>query len=155
MTAATVQGRPGRSGRGSRPSAGDRRLAALMAFEAATLAVFAVLHLSGALRPGSGGSDGGYGAGVAEAIICVVLVLGLRAFVRSPARGRLAALVATVFAIFGFIVGLTFTVRGGAPIDLIYHLTMFPLLIITALMLGRRAGAAALGRDGHGQTPPG
>ena len=161
MTAATVQGRPGRPGRparpggGSGPSAGDRRLVALMAFEAATLAVFAVLHLSGALRPGSGGSNGRYGAGVAEAIICVVLVLGLRAFARSPARGRLAALAATVFAIFGFIVGLTFTVRGGATIDLIYHLTMFPVLIMTALMLGRGVGASALGRDGHGQSPRG
>jgi len=125
-------------------SAGDRRLAALMTFEAATLAVFAVLHLSGALRPGSGSSNR-YGAGFAEAIIGVVLVLGLRAFARSPARGRLTALAATGFAILGFIVGLTFTAHGGATIDLVYHLTMFPVLVITALMLGRRAGAAALG----------
>ena len=50
-----------------------------------------------------------------------------------------------MFAILGFIVGLTFTVHGGAPIDLIYHATMFPVLIVTALMLGRGAGAAALG----------
>jgi len=48
--------------------------------------------------------------------------------------------------IFGFIVGLTFTVNGGATIDLIYHATMFPVLIVTALMLGRGAGASALGR---------
>jgi hypothetical protein len=132
-------------------SAGDRRLAALLAFEAATLAVFAALHISGILRPGSGASNG-YGAGVAEAIICVVLVLGLRAFVRSPARGRLIALAATVFAILGFIVGLTFTVRGGAPIDLIYHAAMFPVLIVTALMLARGAGSAALGRGRPART---
>jgi hypothetical protein len=69
----------------------------------------------------------------------------LMAFVRSPAWGRLTALAATVFAILGFIVGLTFTVHGGAPIDLIYHATMSPVLIVTALMLGRGAGAAALG----------
>jgi hypothetical protein len=74
----------------------------------------------------------------------VVLVLGLRAFARSPARGRLAALAATVFAILGFIVGLTFTVNGGGTIDVIYNATMFPVLIVTALMLGRGAGAAAL-----------
>jgi len=128
----------------SRLSAGDRRIAALMAFEAATLAVFAVLHLSGALKPGSGSSSGD-GAGFAEAIIWLVLVLGLRALVRSPARGRVAALGATCFAIVGFIVGLTFTVHGGAAVDLIYHLTMFPVLIVTALMLARGAGAAALG----------
>ena len=122
--------------RASRLAAGDRRIAALMAFEAATLAAFAVLHLSGALRPGSGGSNGS-GAGVAEAIIFLVLVLGLWALVRSPARGRLTALAATVFAILGFIVGLTFTVSGGPPLDLVYHVTMFPALIVTALMLRR------------------
>jgi hypothetical protein len=121
----------------------DRRLAALMTFEAATLAIFAVLHLVGALAPGSGSSNGS-GAGVAEAIICLVLVLGLRAFVRSPARGRRIALGATCFAILGFIVGLTFTVRGGPAVDLIYHLTMFPILIVTALLLGRGVGSAAL-----------
>jgi hypothetical protein len=127
-------------------SGDDRRLAALMAFEAATLAIFAVLHLSGVLRSGSRASSAG-GAGVAEAVICVVLVLGLRAFVRSPARGRLAALGATVFAVLGFIVGLTFTVRGGPAVDLIYHVTMFPILIVTALVLGRGVGSAALARD--------
>ncbi|HEY1519354.1 MAG TPA: hypothetical protein VGF91_23195 [Solirubrobacteraceae bacterium] len=120
-------------------TSGERRIAALMAFEAATLAVFAVLHLSAVPSAGSGASNGA-GAGIAEAVICVVLVLGLRALVRSPARGRLTALAATGFAILGFIVGLTFTVRGGAPIDLIYHVTMFPVLVATALMLGRGAG---------------
>jgi len=140
MTATTAPGRPG-----NRLSAGDRRIAGLMALEAATLAVFGVLHIAGVLRPGSGASSAGFGAGVAEAIICLVLVLGLRAFVRSPARGRLIALGATVFAILGFIVGLSFTVRGGAPIDLIYHATTFPILIVTALMLARGAGLSALG----------
>ncbi len=73
-------------------------------------------------------------------------VVGLRALVRSPARGRLPALGATAFAILGFIVGLTFTVDGGSTVDLIYHVTMFPILVVTALMLGRGVGAAALGR---------
>jgi len=144
MTAASVP-----PPRGAQVLRGDRRLAAVMAFEAATLAAFAALHLSGLLRPGSGSSNG-YGAGVAEAIICLVLVLGLRAFVRSPARGRPTALAATAFAILGFIVGLTFTVRGGAPVDLIYHATMFPILVLTGLMLGRGVGSAALGRRGRG-----
>ena len=50
-----------------------------------------------------------------------------------------------MFAILGFIVGVTFTVKGGATVDLIYHATLFPVLIVTALMLGRAAGPAALG----------
>ena len=40
-----------------------------------------------------------------------------------------------MFAILGFIVGVTFTVNGGATVDLIYHATLFPVLIVTALML--------------------
>jgi hypothetical protein len=147
VSAAAAPGPPA-----SQLSAGDRRIAALMAFAAATLAVFSVLHLAGGLKPGSGSSNGS-GAGFAEAIICVVLVLGLRALVRSPARGRLPALGATCFAIVGFIVGLTFTVDGGATVDLVYHLTMFPVLIVTALTLARGVGAAALGRAQLAKAP--
>lgn len=46
--------------------------------------------------------------------------------------------------------GLTFTVDDGAAIDLIYHVGMFPVLIVTALMRGGGAGAPALrgGRRG-------
>lgn len=38
--------------------------------------------------------------------------------------------------------GLTFTVDDGAAIDLIYHVGMFPVLIVTALMRGGRGGGA-------------
>ena len=64
---------------------------------------------------------------------------------RGHDRYRHGALGTTVFAILGFIVGVTYTVNGGATVDLIYHATLFPVLIVTALMLGRAAGPAALG----------
>ncbi len=108
-----------------------------MAVEAATVGAFAVLHLSGALRIGSSGRPS-YGAGVAEALICITLVAGAWALVRSgsaTARGRRAALGALAFAIFGFLVGLSFTVGSGDTIDLAYHLVMLPVLVATAALL--------------------
>jgi peptidoglycan/LPS O-acetylase OafA/YrhL len=129
--------------RRNRPS--DRIAVRLMAFAALTLAAFATLHLSGALRLGAKTS---YGAGFAEAIIGIVLAGGAGALMRSPHRGRRPALLATGFAIFGFVVGLTFTVSGGAVIDLIYHLTMLPVLIATMVLLARRTPASGHPR-GH------
>lgn len=98
----------------------------LMRLVAMSLAVFATLHLAGALRVGS---SSGAGAGVPEALICVVLLGG------SVSRSRRVALSAVGFAIFGFLVGLTFTAGGGSPIDLAYHLVMLPVLIATVSLL--------------------
>ena len=107
-----------------------------MAFVAATLAVASILHLLGAAdgsKPFSGG-----GAGIAEAIISVVLLAGVAIVVADPIRGRTAALGATAFAVFGFLVGLSFTLRGGSPGDVIYHLAILPMLVLTLLRLLRR-----------------
>jgi hypothetical protein len=133
-TATDSPRRPASQGRPARPLPA---LPLLLAVESATLAVFSTLHLTGALRIGTGNSDG---AGVAEALICLALAGGAWALARSssPARGRLVGLFAVGFAIAGFIVGLTFTVRGGDAIDLIYHATMLPILALTAVLVARR-----------------
>ncbi len=39
---------------------------------------------------------------------------------------------------FGFVVGLTFTISGGAAIDLAYHAVMLPILVATAVQLRPR-----------------
>jgi hypothetical protein len=118
----------------ARPPVGTRAIARLMLFEAGTLAAFALLHLSGALRP-TGATSGSRGAGVAEAVIGIVLVAGAIALRRRPRAGRPLALASIAFAILGFIVGLTFTVGGGQAIDLGYHLVMLPILILTAALV--------------------
>jgi hypothetical protein len=110
-----------------------------MAFEAVTLAAFATLHLSGALQGGSS-SRPSYGAGLAEALICLTLAGG------AVANRPRAALAAVVFAIFGFLVGLSFTIGGGDPIDLGYHLLMLPVLVATATVIARRPCAPAVPR---------
>jgi uncharacterized membrane protein YphA (DoxX/SURF4 family) len=102
----------------------------LMAFEALTLAVVSPIHLLG----------GSAGAGIPEGLICIALLIGL-------ARQR-AALPALGFAIFGFLVGLRFTIGGGDALDLAYHATMLPVLFATALLLTRttRRGRPPTGR---------
>jgi hypothetical protein len=119
-----------------RDPVGARPLARLLAVEAATLAIFSALHLTGTLQAGAeSGAD--LGAGIPEALICAALFYGSFALVRAPTPGWSTALLSIGFAIFGFIVGLTFTVRGGPAVDVAYHAVMLPLLVTTALLLRR------------------
>src|SRR5262249_31399218 len=74
-------------------------------------------------------------AGTAEAVIGAVLLLGALALVR---KRRNAAIAATAFAIVGFLVGLSFTLRGGDGVDVAYHATMLPILLLTLLALLRQ-----------------
>ena len=110
-------------------------IAGLMLFEAATLALASTLHLSSIDHGSKPFSSSG--AGIAEALIGLVLVVGAGALIRAGARGRRAALAALAFAIVGFIVGLTFTLRGGDAADLAYHATMLPVLVATTVLLAR------------------
>jgi hypothetical protein len=117
-----------------------RGIAALMVLEAASLAVASALHLSGA-----GGNDA-TGAGIAEAVICVVLLGGTIAYLRAS-WGRTAALATTGFAIAGFCYGLSVTVRGGDAGDVAYHATVLPLLIVTMILIVRAGTGLASGHD--------
>jgi hypothetical protein len=120
-----------------------RLIAAAMSFAAATLALMSSLHLSGILDGGGRPFDRTH-AGIAEAVICVVLSIGSAILWRGSARS--VAIAATAFAIAGFAVGLNFTIRGGSTIDVAYHATVLPLLllIVTALVRppARRPGPA-------------
>lgn len=129
----------------SRPAPGrrkiDRGIGAVMGFAAATLAVASFVHLVGDVH---GRSDfNPDAAGIAEAIIGAALACGAIALVRAPAWGRAVALAATGFAIFGFVVGLTFTARAGDIPDIAYHSTMLPVLIGSLTVLLRTANRGA------------
>jgi hypothetical protein len=115
-----------------------RGIAGLMGFVAATLAVMSTLHLSGVLDGDSDPFDPVH-AGVAEALIGLVLVFGAATLLRGSPHVRGVALASTGFAIVGFIVGLTFTLQGGDAIDVAYHATVLPLLLITLAALLREA----------------
>jgi hypothetical protein len=80
-------------------------------------------------------------AGIAEALICVALACGAISLVRDRVRGRGVAQGTVAFAIVGFLIGLSFTVRGGDAIDIAYHATVLPLLLLTpAALLRPRPG---------------
>ena len=113
-------------------------IAILIGLEAATLAIMSVLHLSGILAGGTrpfNRTD----AGIAEAVICAVLLGGAAALSRDPLRGRATARGAVGFAILGVIAGLNFTIQGGDAIDVAYHATLLPLLLITLAALCKGA----------------
>lgn len=120
-----------------------RSVVALMGFEAASLAVMSTLHLTSVLGRGSKPFDHVH-AGIAEALICAVLSVGAIARLRAHRHGRGIAIGAVVFAIAGFIVGLNFTVRGGDTIDIAYHATVLPLLLLTLAALLRSARVSQL-----------
>jgi hypothetical protein len=109
---------------------------ALIGFEAATLAAISSLHLAGATakgKPPFSATD----AGIAEAVIFLVLVAAIAINVRRPRWGWLAAVAATTFAIAGFLIGLSFTLRGGSSADVAYHASILPLLLATLTLLLR------------------
>jgi len=114
-----------------------RRVAAVMVAVAATLAVASALHLSG-LVSGRAAPYDPDGAGIAEAVIGIVLVVGAVAMYRRPGRARVIGLAATGFATAGFLVGLSITVRGGHWPDIAYHLAVLPVLIGILVVLMRR-----------------
>jgi len=108
------------------------KVAALLGFVAATLAVMSVLHLTGVVDDGSPPFDSDR-AGIAEGVIAVVLAAGAVALTRGARR---AALAAVVFAIAGFGVGLAMTIRGHATGDIAYHAAVLPLLLLALAQLG-------------------
>jgi ABC-type Fe3+ transport system permease subunit len=108
-----------------------------MGVVAATLAVMSALHLSGALPAGTP-PYAASSAGIAEAIICVVLLAGAVAVWRDPGRARPIALAALGFSILGFVVGISITIAGGPAVDIAYHGTVMPVLIVLIAVLFRR-----------------
>jgi hypothetical protein len=107
-----------------------------MGFAASTLAAMSSLHLSGTLSGGREPFNRTH-AGIAEALICVALSAGATMLLRKSPHARGVALASVAFAIFGFIVGLNFTIQGGDAIDVAYHATLLPLLLITLAALWR------------------
>jgi hypothetical protein len=121
----------------------QRRVAVLVGVVACSLAVAAALHLSGQVRGRSAPFDADH-AGVAEALLCLVLAGGAVALWRSGLRARRIGLGTVGFTIAGFGWGLSITAQGGHWPDIAYHLAVLPLLI---------GSLVALVRD-HGPTTP-
>jgi hypothetical protein len=115
----------------------ERWIATLIGLEAASLAVMSAVHLTGTLAGGTKPYEPA-DAGIAEALICLALTGGAIALARGWPHARRIASGTLAFAILGFLVGLAFTVRGSHAIDVGYHLTVLPLLLLTLLRLRKR-----------------
>jgi hypothetical protein len=113
-----------------------RRIAAVMGLEAASLLVASLLHLTG-FAHGHARPFTATGAGIAEAVIGIVVACGAILLLRPGARGRGTALAVTAFAIIGVLYGLSITTQGGDLPDIAYHATLLPLLIVTFALLLR------------------
>jgi hypothetical protein len=113
-----------------------------MVLEAASLATASALHLSGLVHGHAAFSA--TGAGLAEAVIGLVLLAGAVTLARRGTMGRPAALAATGFAVAGFIYGLSITVRAGDRPDITYHATVLPLLILTLVLIVRAKHAGQI-----------
>jgi peptidoglycan/LPS O-acetylase OafA/YrhL len=128
------------------PQRRRRRIAAVMGLEAASLLVASLLHLSG-FAHGHARPFTATGAGIAEAVIGIVVACGAIALMRPGARGRGTALAVTAFAIIGVIYGLNITAQGGDLPDIVYHATLLPLLIATFALLLRTSRRSGGNRD--------
>jgi hypothetical protein len=98
----------------------------LVLIEAAMFALASLVH-GGHLAPGYDHRN----ARIAEAVIAVVLSLGLVASVVWPSQARRAALVAQAFALLGTLVGLFTIAVGVGPRtvpDVVYHVLIVALL---------------------------
>jgi hypothetical protein len=82
-------------------------------------------------------------AGIAEAAISGVLILGLGATFVRPAASRLVGLAAQAFALLGTSVGVFSMVRGFGPqtaADLGFHVGVLTLLIVGLIVVVRDGG---------------
>lgn len=108
---------------------------------AVSLGVMSYLHLHGPLGTAGGPPFRPSEAGIAEALIGGVLFAAAVIALLAPDRARPAVLGATGFAIAGFLVGITITVRGGVATDIAYHATVLPVLV-GILLSTLRSGSA-------------
>jgi hypothetical protein len=130
-----------------------RRIAAVMAFESATLVVASIVHLSGNVHGRSEPFDAEH-AGIAEAVIGTVLACGALTMLHGSRRTRAVGLGTTSFAIAGFLLGLNLTARGGDLPDVAYHVTMLPVLIGTLVVTLRMRQSGSRSAVWHEGPPP-
>jgi peptidoglycan/LPS O-acetylase OafA/YrhL len=117
----------------------DRRIGILMALVAASLVVGSFIHLAGLTPAGTKPPFNASHAGIAEAVIAVVLGYGAFTVLASARQARLIAPATTGFAIVGFLVGMTMTAQGGDTADVVYHVVTLPVLVATLILLLRPA----------------
>jgi hypothetical protein len=122
-------------------------IAALMTLAAGTFAVVSLIHFGVVIAIGPLALDDPFaGAAIPEGIIAIVLGIGTRNVIARPARGWMAALATTLFALVGTLYGLSVTLGSSRAADITYHLGVLCLLAVIATLLLLPMGRRSLGR---------
>lgn len=126
---------------------------ALMAFDTVALFLAASLHVAGARIPlGSAVfvEPQIVPAAIVEGLAGVLFAFGTYAVFASASWAWTAALVAHLFAIVGFIVGIYSTRNGTCPFNADYHRVMLVVFVVGVIVLVLPTTRAALGRRTRG-----
>ncbi len=128
----------------------------VMVFDAVALLFAAALHINGAsIRLGSAVFDEPQivPAAIVEGLAGLLFLVSAYAVLAGRTWAWTSAIVAHVFAILGFIVGLVATRNGTSPFNFTYHRVMLAIFVLGFILLLLPLGQAALGRGR--QTHPG
>lgn len=121
-------------------------LRALVPFDAVALLFAGIVHLVGARIPLGAGvfvEPPILPAGVVETLAGLLFVWATYVLWRGRASAWLAALVAHIFAIAGFLLGIYATRLGTTPFNTLYHRVMLVVFVVGLILLLLPAGRAS------------
>jgi len=116
----------------------SKAIAGLMLVEAVTLAIASIVHFGVVIPLGVVTLDDPFaGARIPEAIIAVVVGVAAISLLTHWAGAWWLALLATLFAIAGVLVGVSIVLFGTVSRtgDLIYHFSLLVALLVTVVLL--------------------
>ena len=117
-------------------------IAGLMLVEAVTLAMASIVHFGVVIPLGVVTLDDPFaGARIPEAIIAIVVAVAAISLLTGWAGAWWLALLATLFAIAGVLVGVTIVLSGTVSRagDLVYHFSLLVALLVTVGLLATPA----------------
>jgi hypothetical protein len=124
-------------------------LRVLLVFDAVALLFAGIVHLVGARIPLGIGvfvEPPILPAGIVESLAGLLFAWATYATVAGRRAAWPAALVAHLFAIAGFLVGIAATLSGTTPFNNVYHRVMLVVFVAGLILLLTRPGREALGR---------
>jgi hypothetical protein len=108
----------------------------LLCGAALTLGFASLLHFGVAIPVGATTiSDPFAGAAIPEAVLAVVVAAGAMTLLAGLPVARWLTPATTLLALAGTLYGLTVTLARGEPGDVVYHLALLTILVVSALLL--------------------
>jgi hypothetical protein len=121
----------------------------LIVFDTIALLFGAALHVAGASIPlglSTFNEPQIVPAAIVEGLAGLIFLVSCYAVFTNKAWAWTSAMVAHMFAILGFIVGILATLNGTSPFNAYYHRVMLAIFVVGLLLLLTGSARAALGR---------